>query len=37
MGALIFVLVFMVMIMGGFFAVHFIDDCIKLYERVFGE
>lgn len=32
MGALLGVMIFMVMLAGGFFAVHFINDCIKVYE-----
>ncbi len=37
MGALLGVMIFMVMLVGGFLGVHFIDACIKEWERVFGK
>jgi hypothetical protein len=32
MGALLGVLIFTVLLFGGFIAVHFVNDCIKVYE-----
>ncbi|AIW03669.1 hypothetical protein CPT_Pascal34 [Bacillus phage Pascal] len=37
MGALIFVVLFFFMIIGGFTVVHFINDCIKVYEKELNE
>jgi hypothetical protein len=37
MGALIFVIVFTFMLVGGFCAVEFTNKCIKIYEKEMGE
>ncbi|AGY48275.1 hypothetical protein AVV20_gp35 [Bacillus phage Palmer] len=37
MGALIFVVAFMFMLVGGFITVDFINKCIKVYEKELGE